>query len=271
MGLFGSSRKKKAAAGEYPPPGGAFLQPIASGTGMLYQLPGHVAPMPQWPSGAHAGPSAAAFPQPQSFPPANIVVNQNYFISPIPHPAAPNTTVGGKPGAAGSVGMTKMYLGSVVNLAADLLPMNVPRLFDDGLPAWHAPGSTLLNQGAALYDQLSWKFNNIMTLTDRDEYDGCGPDSHLYRPPLPSAYAHGGQASSVPAGHSMAQPVSTQDYPKGQTAGVVASLIPGNYFAKVDLYANSKLPLDLPPARLYVDMHTSFLDRLHTKATDTKT
>jgi hypothetical protein len=41
-----------------------------------------------------------------------------------------------------------------------------------------------------------------------------------------------------------------KDNPKVQTTAVAGTLISGNYFAKVDMYANSRLPLNLPPLQL---------------------
>lgn len=37
---------------------------------------------------------------------------------------------------------------------------------------------------------------------------------------------------------------------KGQTTAIAASVMTGDYFSKVELYANSKLPMDLPPLKL---------------------
>ncbi len=151
-----------------------------------------------------------------------------------------------------------MNLSSVVDLADSMLPAaNIPQLFDDGLPVWHGYGSRLVNQSAALCDQISTRFGNLMTLIDRDGYQGDEKDLFLCRPgwQQPIASTNGSSSSnSSDAGPPMKTSTKNQskDHPKGQTTAVAASVLSGDYFAKVELYANSKLPMKLPPLDLYV-------------------
>ncbi|OAA56533.1 lipase, class 3 [Niveomyces insectorum RCEF 264] len=184
-------------------------------------------------------------------PPPNIVVNQHYYITAGPPLHAADTRQGGKALGGGPLGKTQLYLGSVVNLATDLLPMNVPHFFDDGLSPWHASSSHLLNQGAAFYDQLSSKFDNVLTSIDRDRYTGNEGELFSYGPsttPRPSPNTRKDAIASRPK-------ETKRDRPSGQTTNMAARLISGSYFARVDLYANSKLPPDLPPVRLYISTY----------------
>ena len=148
-----------------------------------------------------------------------------------------------------------MNLSSVVDLADSMLPAaNIPQLFDDGLPVWHGYGSRLVNQSAAVCDQISTRFGNLMTLIDRDGYQGDEKDLFLCRPGWQLASTNSGSSNGSDAGPPMKTSTKNQskDHPKGQTTAVAASVLSGDYFAKVELYANSKLPMKLPPMDLYV-------------------
>lgn len=134
----------------------------------------------------------------------------------------------------------------MVDLASKVMPREVVhQVIDDGLPRWHCPASQLLNQSAALYDQIQTKFNEVMTSIDCERFSGHEGDLFHYQP-APA------QAPATLPDKGRAKKVSKKDNPKGQTTAVVTSLASGGYFAKVDLYANSRLPDDLPPLRLYI-------------------
>lgn len=151
----------------------------------------------------------------------------------------------------------------MVDLADGMIPGTsalVHHVFDDGLPRWHGQATQLLNQGAAMYDQISNKFNNVMTMIDSDKYFGNEKDLFTYQPQpcgtppvsepapaVPAVTTRGMQV--VPKKHSSSKDAAS----KGQTAAVASSLLSsGGYFAKVELYANSRLPMNLPPLKLYV-------------------
>lgn len=111
----------------------------------------------------------------------------------------------------------------------------------------------MLPESAALYDQLSTTFNNVMTSIDRERYSGNEKDLFSWQDdsrPDPVQPSHG---ESTDRGFTKKpkrpQPRSNT---KGQTAAVASSLISTNCFAKADLYSNSRLPADLPPLRLYI-------------------
>jgi len=177
-----------------------------------------------------------------------IIVNQHYYMSPptLPPPPPPRLTNGN--GCA----LTQLKLNSTSDLVQ--LPINViNQLVDDGLPSWHAYGSQLLNQSAALYDQISSKFDDVMTLIDGDKLKGHENELFMYQQPSSANPSSSPVVStSRPAAPKGGQGKKSRKdaAPKGQTSPVAASLITGGYFSKVDLYANSRLPLDLPPFRM---------------------
>lgn len=128
-------------------------------------------------------------------------------------------------------------------------------MVDDGLPRWHAYGTQLVNQTAAMYDQIFARFDNVMTLIDRDKYVGDENDLFIYQshpvaaPPIePPSQQH-----IVYKGHvKKGKKETPKEVAKKQTSALASSLASRGYFAKVDLYANSKLPADLPPLRLHI-------------------
>jgi len=236
-----SSRDQKWAPPHYkprppPPPGQSWYG------GDAYQLP------PPQPIGLLPAPpgwvpqSPTQYQQPNPYP-APIVVNQHhYYLGPAP----PSPT--GEQASASPP--SKLNLGSVLDLAKEICPNNgVLQTLDNNLPALQECGTQLINQTAALVDQISDRFNDVMTLIDGDRYVGNERDLFAWQP----SQSHAPSPSSVTtvAHAPKSKPKSrTKDQPKGQTTAVAASVISGSFFAKVELYANSKLPLDLQPLRL---------------------
>ena len=185
--------------------------------------------------------------------PAPIVVNQHHYYLGPPPPPSP-TTIHQQP-ASGSP-PCKLNIGSVLDLAKEMCPGTASRLqsLDGGVPNLQNRGTQLLNQSAALYDQISDRFNNVMTLIDGDRYVGNEKDLFAWQSAQPPPPHSPTPMSVVSAEKALSRPSSRRprpkDSPKGQTTAVAASVISGNFFAKVELYANSKLPMDLPPLRL---------------------
>lgn len=174
-----------------------------------------------------------------------IVVNQHYYLSPPSQNPLYTKTQNA---------ISKLNLGSVVDLASDILPaVNIPHVFDDGLRPWHCYGSQLLSQSAALYDQVSHKFDNVMTLIDRDWFSGNEKDLLTYQPtqlPMPPLAPPASVAANKPLTKRTARDSGPKKDLKEQTAAVATTAISGDSFSKVELYANSRLPMNLPPLKL---------------------
>lgn len=176
-----------------------------------------------------------------------IIMNQHYYLNPSQWPPPPPTHL--YPSPSGGHTLNKWQSASTSNLIQ--LPANVVnQIVDDGLPRWHAQGTQLINQGAALFDQISSRLNDVMTLIDQDKLKGNENSLFMYQQPQSDSstqladMAHHSAISKGKPGKG-----KKKNAPKGQTSAVAATLLTGGYFAKVDLYANSKLPLDLPPFR----------------------
>jgi hypothetical protein len=167
-----------------------------------------------------------------------VFITQNYILPP-PLPQNPQKNSGA---------ISKLNLKSVTNLLAGDVPAYIPgaRMFNDGVPALQFQGTQYLNQGAALCDLISSKFNTVITLIDGERFSGDERELVVYPPPQP-VWQQEQQASGY----------TDRDLFKGKSKGVVnnkisTALVSTNYFAKVNLYANSRLPPNLPPMKLYV-------------------
>lgn len=182
-----------------------------------------------------------------------IVVNQHYYLLPAP----PFKDDNQDPQQPNGCALTKMVLGSAINLTSQVMPHVLPAFLEEGYPARDACGAHLLNQSTAAVDQIRDRFNDIMTLIDRERY--CGNEKELFICQPSSANSSSSDVSSSQGNNPTAKPKKTHAGkkdrdrpPKGQTTAVAATCISGSYFAKVELYANARLPMNLPPLKLYI-------------------
>ncbi|KAI0490323.1 alpha/beta-hydrolase [Xylaria cf. heliscus] len=213
--------------------------------------PAGALPPPPYGWRAAVGPSIPCHRQDQGHR-SPIIVNQHYYLSPPPHPHhyPQNAYSTGDGGFDFSVFKSS----STSNLIHG--PTNIVNQFvDDGLPRWHAHGTQLLNQSAALCDRISSKFDDVMTLIDRDKFMGDENELFMYQQPQASSSSADTIHHPVVSKGKPGKKNKAKDAPKGQTSAVAASLITSGYFAKVDLYANSRLPLDLPPFRVPIPVY----------------
>jgi hypothetical protein len=127
------------------------------------------------------------------------------------------------------------FTGSMANIAREA----APQLYDEGLSAWQ--GCTQIAQSTnALYD----RFNDIMTLIDHEKL--CGNENKLFNC-APEKAQHVDKKGE--------KGVDKKKHKDKQSSNVAASVVSGNYFSKVELYANSKLPMNLHALALYVSYH----------------
>jgi hypothetical protein len=105
-------------------------------------------------------------------------------------------------------------------------------------------------------DEISNRFDNVLTMIDQGGYNGKEHDIFAWQP----AQAPTQPPSPVAPVSVKGQPKASKkshgkDHPKGQTTAA-AAVVSGSFFAKVDYYANSRLPMNLPPLKLYVPAFT---------------
>lgn len=254
MGLFDRSKKSKKSKTDtlpLPPPPPPRPQPSRNAApapvSSPFQHAGYLPSQPGW-MASPPPPSQGAMQPYRQYPP--VIVHQHYYLS--PPPTQPSLKSKQSSGA-----LSKLKLGSMVDLTQNMLPQGMK--FDDGLSKWHCQGTQLLNQTAALVDQISHKFNDVMTLIDGDRYHGNEGELFTYQQQAPQQPAQSQALVAAPATAPRGSPRKDKskhkDNPKGQTTAVAASVISGNSFAKVELYANSRLPLKLPPLKLYISTY----------------
>ncbi|KAK4233523.1 mono and diacylglycerol lipase [Achaetomium macrosporum] len=203
------------------------------------------------PSGWHGGvqpPTAyqTAYQQPGAYPP--IILNQHHYYlgaqPPVQTPARLHPT--NTPGST-------LDLGSVVDLAKEVWQgSGIPRLVGDALPVRQGCGDQLVNQGNALVHEISTRLDGVLTMIDQGGYDGKEEDIYAWQPTeapthSPPPGVHRGERGLYRTGRKS----HGKDRPKGHPTAASEG-VSGSIFARVDHYANSRLPMNLPPLRLYI-------------------
>lgn len=172
---------------------------------------------------------------------------QGWLIAPLPpgyQVAMPQQdVVPPLPERPQKTGLTSKF--SVNNLLSADIPECIPgaRIFNVGLLPTQAQSSQYLNQGAALVDLISSKFNAIITQIDGESFSGDERELVVYAsPPM-------WQQEQQHSGYSERGMI--QGKSKGMVNNSISSALTStNYFAKVNLYVNSRLPPNLPPLKL---------------------
>lgn len=172
-------------------------------------------------------------------------MNQHYYLYQGNGGPGPSTS-----GCA----LTKLAVGSAVNLTNQIMPGVLPAFLEAGSTSRDGSGNRMDGQHNASLNQLYHRFNDVMTLIDCERYTGNERDLFLCQQresesSTATELTTRGQLTDRP---KKTQPRKQSGHPKGQTTCVAASVISGNYFAKVELYANSRLPMNLPPLKLYM-------------------
>lgn len=108
-----------------------------------------------------------------------------------------------------------------------------------------------LNRGAALCDQVASKLNDVISMMDEESFVGNEQDLGLLcflSPPLAiHEGSHSASRGAAPKDSVPGRNSKSSDFPTSQKALTTASV-----FAKPAAYANSRLPSDLPPFRVYM-------------------
>lgn len=179
---------------------------------------------------------------PPPYQPYKVTVSQTYLI-PQQSPSQMKDSDSGCPHIA------KLMAGAVTvtNLLQGDVPDCVPgaRLFNNAhyFPIQQPQGTESLAQTAALYERISSKFDAVVTLIDGEKFSGDDKELDILESFEP---VHELDRSIIP-GHK----VKSHGKSKGGAGCPITSTITSvNHFAKVNLYANSRLPLNLPPMKL---------------------
>ncbi|OBT95976.1 hypothetical protein VE01_06739 [Pseudogymnoascus verrucosus] len=182
---------------------------------------------------------APPYMQPQQQP---ILIQNNYVLAP---PA---------PQSNGKVSkVNKLASASVANLPSFLqgdLPNYIPgaQLFNSGVAEWQKEGVQYMNQGAALTDLISSRFDSVLTLMDSDKF---GRDEHEL---VELNVTEQGQ-EPVPATRDRALTTSrktsnTRADDRGPQ-GIGKAISTTDVFTKWKLYSNSMVAESLTPVKFY--------------------
>ncbi|XMA20092.1 hypothetical protein WAI453_012883 [Rhynchosporium graminicola] len=182
-----------------------------------------------------------------------VLMHQNQFrpVPQRPQRATENTS--------------KLNLASMSNLLASNVPACGTELIQNRVAPLYTQGTQYLNQSAALCDLISSKFNQIITLIDGEQFSGDERDLAVLSQPQPIW-----QQQQAETGHS------DRALRKGKSKDMLNYPVPSamtstNYFAKVYLYANSRLPPNLTPLKLYMPtfpllcLAAQYSERVYTK------
>ncbi|KAL3419231.1 lipase class 3 [Phlyctema vagabunda] len=268
MAIFGRSKKKPPKA-QSPPerPSPLFAQPPTdhvllnakaskSTWGLVKQRPNHSQleilspPLPNDSSPLHYQDYQPGFPSQVQFAPPSPPLSQR--VEDFEEPKQRN--------------MKKLKsMKSLGNVFAGELNSLIPgaHVLNDGIPI----GTQYLNQGAALYDLISSKLDAVVTLIDGERFSGDDRELVVFAPQPPVW-----QQQQQQEPEQMIRELPRGGKSKGATNNAISSaLVSTNYFAKVNLYANSRLPSNLPPMKLYVPTYTilclaaQYSERVYTK------
>jgi hypothetical protein len=155
-----------------------------------------------------------------------IHITQNFLLTP-PVPEQPQR-------AGNSI--STFNLNSVSNLLTGQVPQCIPgaQILNTKLPT----GTQYLNQGAALCDLITSKLDTVLTQIDTARFSGDERELAVFEP--------------QPMWQQEQAQTSTRDLAKSgkSKAASTSTLTSTNYFSKVNLYANSRLPPNLPPMKV---------------------
>ena len=239
MAIFGRSKKSKPTTTPPPPQSNYNSAPNPSSSNALISNPNwaYIEQRPNNPYSNGYGPQSSGWliaPVPPQ--------HQPLFLAQEYHPSQSSKLQKGD----GNLGTLKLASVSVVNLLNGDVPACVPgaKYFNNGVPPLYSQGAQHINQGVGLCDMISSKFDAVITLIDGERFSGDERELAVVTPPHPMW-----QQEQEKSGYT------EKGIGKGKSKGMVnnsvsTALTSTNYFAKVNLYANSRLPLDLPPMKL---------------------
>ena len=114
--------------------------------------------------------------------------------------------------------------------------LNSERPTNEGFVQFQPPSPEAIAQ-EALCDLISTKFDAVITSIDGEQFDGNEQELVI----------EDSQQSGIRGGWG----IGTRQVSRGANRAISTAIVGTNYFAKVNLYANSKLPPNLPALQLY--------------------
>jgi hypothetical protein len=143
--------------------------------------------------------------------------------------------------------MSNLNLPSEMNIPSGDVPEGTAKTqaFNCGAPACRRHATACLCEGAALYNLVSSKLNAIVTLIDSGKFSGDEQDLTLSQSYPPIWQQQDAECGPLETSTERSEGAANN-------AKSALAITSANYFAKADLYSNSRLPRNLPPMKLYV-------------------
>jgi hypothetical protein len=271
MGIFGRSKKNKPTLP--PQPETEYGPNTSYSTAWRPQTPqnlGSESGRPQTSQGLRYAPPPPGWIYPAPQPYQQVFVSNYILAAPQPLENRP----------AGKKNKNKPKAASVTDLSKLLLQGDVPscipgaKIFNEGLPVPpYVPGAGIFNEGFllpsyvpgaqrfneahqvrghegaeidTLYKLISSKLDAVVTLIDGEKFSGDEKDLWVSHPPTrQNPERHRGAA-----GEDNFKGRQRLKHTDDTSCPIATAIVKTNYFAKVNIYANSRLPPDLPPVKL---------------------
>ena len=156
------------------------------------------------------------------FPPEQIILPQRPLLPISSSPPPPPATNNGFPTASMVSPLSR-------------LAFNPHRHVDDIFVEQQRPSAEAIAH-EALRDLISTKFDSVITSIDGEQFDGDEQE----------LFVQDDIQSGIRGGWGLA----SRQVSRGANRAITTAVVGTNYFAKVNLYANSRLPPNLPPLQL---------------------
>lgn len=121
------------------------------------------------------------------------------------------------------------------------------QIFNDEVSEWHRQGTQYLNQGAAIYDLISSRFDSVLTLIDSDTF---GRDEEQLAVLHLPEQEQGQEPEWTARGLELPRTTTSNARPDRACDGLGKAISKTDVFTKWKLYANSRVPGHLPPVKL---------------------
>lgn len=242
MAIFGRSKKSKATTPPLPP------QPSINN---FYQQPNYPTQYangspPNW-AYAEQRPNTSTSqlyqqPQPQGWIVAPVPPQYQLVLTPASQSGPPRLPQ--RPPNNNNVGnISRVNLCSVANLLTHDLQDSGVRFIQNEVTPLYLQSTQCYNDTAALFNSIFSKFDTVMTAIDGERFSGDEKELAVFVPPQPALRQQ--QDSGI---------IERGNVP-GKSKGIIgdsigSSVINTNYFDKVHIYANSRLPPNFPPMKL---------------------
>lgn len=221
-----------------------------------YQYPQHYGPPPPVPPAwqYHHPP-----PQPQQRPP--IVIQNNYLLAPGPYrPRTPNGNSNIKQ-RSGLAGLASASMSNLANYLQQDVPSFVPgaQIFNN-LPLARQ-GAQYIDESTALYDAISSKFDEVLTLLDGEDYhnqDAQGRMSTVNVQPWqtkqhsPPPQSEQRTRGNLQVGRHSNGRQNTSSHANQARTAVGSSILMSDLYRKTQLYSNSRVQGSLTKVQFYM-------------------